>query len=377
MISYKNLLHTFLLNFSLIQADRVSSIPYTNQIDYLTEQQRANQVYHQNRPILRSGDVFEAELALLYDGCHEADFKKYVLNGVDDETKVANTVCEETENEGLSCQLFYEREEIFIEDSEDGDGVDAENDLAISFNCFKLPITNRNYHYWTYSETDPMYFFLTSFFLNKIEDCDIYGGVLANATATSTADAKRTSESPAVETKDDRESSTIDVESLTIAKKLLNENGQVPVGHNTNKCLSIKGDLKNKFNPSGETSVKVQKCNAKSAGQQFVQVFLDENNFAICLKKYHDGPEKSTKKWYPKYWCLTNKFSAVKFSKAKSVENLNDDAKFQWFFNERGDLMNRSLGGKRLSTDKSNNLRFVQPKYNFDFGYFEIEESEN
>ena len=211
---------------------------------------------------------------------------------------------------------------------------------------------------------------------------------MANATTTAeSVDSIETSKSSDVETNHkDRESSVTDVKSLTIAKKLLNENGQLPVGHNTNKCLSIKGDFKNKFNPSGETSVKVQKCNAKSAGQKFVQVFFDDqadlqvdhqNNFAICLKKYHDGPENSKKKWNPKYWCLTNKFSAVNFSKAKSIENLKDEVKFHWFFNENGDLMNRNLEGKRLSTDKSNNLRFVSPKYNFHFGYFEIEQSEN
>ena len=97
--------------------------------------------------------------------------------------------------------------------------------------------------------------------------------------------------------------------------------------------FTVKSNFKNDKNLHGKNTVKVQSCTkTPSVGQNFKQVYFDPSDvdkFALCLSKYFNGPDDVID-WSPKYWCLIGRFQQVKILKAKTIEELNGDLKWQW-----------------------------------------------
>ena len=74
--------------------------------------------------------------------------------------------------------------------------------------------------------------------------------------------------------------------------------------------------------------------------------------------KYVDGP-KERKNWKPKYYSLFGKFKQVKVSLVTDVEDFKNNAKFQWTFNEFGELVNQNLGGRYLAVNDKNKVSLM------------------
>ena len=157
------------------------------------------------------------------------------------------------------------------------------------------------------------------------------------------------------------------------AKKLLNDHRQIEVGFNTNKCIAVSSNFSNIYGLKGKSQVSITDCKDYQCPTQcFTQVYFDENDkskFGICLKKYHDGPASFDKNWSPKYWCLFGKFSITKIGKAKGLNALSSDAKWQWSFNEHGKLINGNLGGRTLNVNAAGKLKLLPGEEIWSFGH--------
>ena len=92
-------------------------------------------------------------------------------------------------------------------------------------------------------------------------------------------------------------------------------------------CVTVRAVFNNDYKLTGKPFVKTQTCaNKPKAGQSFKQIYYDENDqdrFAICLAKYYDGPINAAN-WLPRFWCLIGN------KKAKSLDQIKDDLKWQW-----------------------------------------------
>lgn len=156
------------------------------------------------------------------------------------------------------------------------------------------------------------------------------------------------------------------------AKKLLNDHKQIEVGFNTNKCLAIDSNFSNAYGLKGKSQVKIAECKTYQCPTQcFTQVYFDESDkskFGICLKKYHDGPA-SISNWNPKYWCLFGRYSVTKIGKAKHINNLAADEKWQWSFNENGKLINSAMGGRTLNVNNAGKLKLLAGEEIWSFGH--------
>ena len=152
-----------------------------------------------------------------------------------------------------------------------------------------------------------------------------------------------------------------------ITKKLLNDQGQLEIGFNHDQCLYVQGNFKNANKITGKMAVKSENCHQNDPGQLFSQVFYDKINFpdqfAICLKKYYEnlGSSSSWEHESAKYYCLIGKFSQCKISKAKNFSELGKSAKWQWSFNEHGELMNGNLGGRYLNVNENSGKIKLSP----------------
>ena len=146
--------------------------------------------------------------------------------------------------------------------------------------------------------------------------------------------------------------SSVIASSQSAETALLNQHNQIQVGFNRNLCLQINGNFKNANKLQGGKFVKSAPCD-ESSGQKFSIIHYDPNDrskFGIALMKYVDGPQGSTN-WKPKYYGLLGKFKQVKVSLVKDAEDFRKNAKFQWSFNEFGELVNHNLGGRYLAVN--------------------------
>ena len=62
-----------------------------------------------------------------------------------------------------------------------------------------------------------------------------------------------------------------------------------------------------------------------------------------------------------KYYCLFGKFSQCKILKAKNLSELGKSSKWQWSFNEHGELTNGNLGGRYLNVNENNGKIKLSP----------------
>ena len=105
-----------------------------------------------------------------------------------------------------------------------------------------------------------------------------------------------------------------------------------------------------------------------SIGQDFKQVYFDPNdqeNFAICLSKYINGPSNATEIlgdfWSPRYWCLIGKFSQVKILKAATIDEIAGDLKWQWSYNINDQLINKASKGRYMNVNMFNGRVKLSP----------------
>ena len=133
---------------------------------------------------------------------------------------------------------------------------------------------------------------------------------------------------------------------------LLNQENQIQVGFSRNLCLQVNGNFKNSNKLFGSKFIKSAPCD-DSSGQKFSVIYYDPNDqskFAIALMKYVDGPQER-KNWKPKYYSLFGKAKQVKVSLVTDIEDFKNNAKYQWSFNEFGELVNYNLGGRYLAVN--------------------------
>ena len=143
-------------------------------------------------------------------------------------------------------------------------------------------------------------------------------------------------------------------------KFLLNNKNQIAIGQKTGNCVTIRSNFRGPNNLAGQSKVKPQKCTkSASVSQSFEQIFFDPNNypdvFAICLSKYFNGPDGEVN-WTPKFWCLIGRYRFVKVLKAKSIEELRNDLKWQWSYNEENQLINSNMGGRIMNVKRANRI---------------------
>ena len=144
-------------------------------------------------------------------------------------------------------------------------------------------------------------------------------------------------------------------------KSLLNTKNQIVIGQ-TDNCVTISSDFSSPKNLPGKKNVKVDGCTrSASAGQSFKQIYFDPNNndiFALCLAKYYDGPADESK-WSPKLYCLIGRNQFVKILKAKSVEELGEDLRWQWSYDENSQLINFNSGGRIMNINKAGKIKLL------------------
>ena len=147
---------------------------------------------------------------------------------------------------------------------------------------------------------------------------------------------------------------------------LLNQNNQLNIGFNHNLCLEVKGDYTNPNKLQGNKFVKSATCDESNSGQKFSLIDYDPDDpskFGIALKQYVDGPKdgsQGSKNWKPKYYSLLGKSKQVKVLEVKNLDDFKNNKKFQWSFNDFGELVNQNLGGRYLAV-KSNNKVSLLP----------------
>ena len=156
--------------------------------------------------------------------------------------------------------------------------------------------------------------------------------------------------------------------SQSLNRTLLNQNNQIKIGF-SDDCITIRSDFNNDNKLVGKAFVKTQSCSKEtSVEQSFKQIYYDENDqdkFAICLAKYYDGPIDATN-WLPRFYCLIGSRQLVKVLKAKSLNQIKDDLKWQWSYNEEKKLINyNTIGrydntnGRFMSLNKSKEIKLL------------------
>ena len=129
-------------------------------------------------------------------------------------------------------------------------------------------------------------------------------------------------------------------------------------------CVTVRAVFNNDYKLTGKPFVKTQTCaNKPKAGQSFKQIYYDENDqdrFAICLTKYYDGPISPAKNlWVPKFWCLIGNKNLVKVLRAKSLNQIKDDLKWQWSYNEERKLINHNNNGRFMYKNKAGRIKLL------------------
>ena len=146
---------------------------------------------------------------------------------------------------------------------------------------------------------------------------------------------------------------------------LLNQNNQLNIGFNQNLCLQVNGNFKNQYKLHGNKFIKSATCDESNNGQKFSMIHYDPNDqskFGIALKQYVDGPKDGSqvsKNWKPKYYSLLGKFKQVKVSLVTNLEDFKNNEKFQWSYNQFGELVNQNLGGRYLAVNEKNKVSLL------------------